>query len=279
MARRDGKPIAILQGTVRSQYRVRKLLCGSTSGTGVAWLPGEDDAARGCFEAACKATRPAIAQVFSTGPVDLDGIEWLPSNTFQLRLDRPFASIVATMEKRARHAARRAERLGVKVEQGTDPHTMDQAYEVIESAARERKFPVPPRSYSLALHRAFDSAGAQRCFVARVDGHVVSSVSVLGYGTKVAWWKGGSLREGYRRSAGNALQLAAIHWAKDRGFRIYDFGGTDPRDPTYSGIHRFKASFGGTPVESSVGTRTTALARHALKVRKALRAGWHDAIV
>ncbi len=271
IARRDGKPAAILQGTVRSQFGLRKFLCGSTSGAGVAWQLGEEEAGVKCIEAVLARTRPQLMQVFSPIPLNVDGLAWSASFSFQIPLDRPLQAILASMDKRARHAARRAERLGVGIEVIADPNQMDEAYDVVEAAARERDFAVPPRAYSLALHREFQGAGAQRCFVARVEGRVVSAVSVLGYGVKAAWWKGGSLPEGYRTSAGNALQVAAIRWARDHGFQFYDLGGTDPSDPTYAGIHRFKASFGGVRTETSNGMRMTTLARKAVALRNAFR--------
>ncbi len=271
IARRDGQPVAVLQGTLRSQFRLRKFLCGSTSGAGIAWQPGEEDAALECLQTVLTKVRPQVVQVFSPTPLDVDGLAWSASFSFQILLDRPFETILASMDKRARHAARRAERLGVTVEEVADPNHMDEAYDVVEAAARERDFAVPPREYSLALHREFEGVGAQRCFVARVGNRVVSAVSVLGYGTKAAWWKGGSLPEGYRTSAGNALQVAAIEWARGRGFRFYDLGGTDPADSTYAGIDRFKASFGGLRTETSTGTRMSTFARRATALRNAFR--------
>ncbi len=271
IARRGGKPAAILQGTIRSRFGLRKFLCGSTSGAGVAWQSGEEEAALKCLEAVLTRIRPQLVQVFSPTPLDVDGLAWSASFSFQILLDRPFEAILASMDKRARHAARRAERLGVTVEEVADPDRMNEAYDVVEAAARERDFVVPPRAYSLALHREFESVGSQRCFVARVRGHVVSAVSVLGYGAKLVWWKGGSLPEGYRTSAGNALQVAAIRWARDHRFQFYDLGGTDPLDSTYAGIHSFKASFGGIRTETSTGRRVTALARKAVALRNAFR--------
>jgi lipid II:glycine glycyltransferase (peptidoglycan interpeptide bridge formation enzyme) len=104
-----------------------------------------------------------------------------------------------------------------------------------------------------------------------LNGKIVAAAALLGYGKKVAWWKGGSSAEGYKTSAGNLLQLSAIDWAKRCGFEIYDLGGTDPARPNYAGIHEFKSSLGGTLVTSSVGSRSTSTARLASRVARSLR--------
>ena len=89
VALRNGKPLALLQGTLRSQFGVGKLLCGSTSGVGVHWQHDEVEAGRACVEAAIEATRPQVVQVFSSQPLDLKGVDWTMANSFQIGLDRP----------------------------------------------------------------------------------------------------------------------------------------------------------------------------------------------
>ena len=40
----------------------------------------------------------------------------------------------------------------------------------------------------------------------------------------------------------------AIKWAKENGFKEFDFGGYNPNKPQFQQINEWKASFGGVPV-------------------------------
>ncbi len=174
------------------------------------------------------------------------------------------------MTKAARYELRRGQRSGVSVRTGARAEDLNAAYDLIEHSAKARRIPLPPRRYSLALHAEFAKGGAAASVLADVDGQLASAATLLGYGTKVSWWKGGSTDRGKAAGAGNLVQLAAIQWAKERGFSVYDLGGTDPTRKQYAGIHSFKASLGGDLVEGHLALKTTRSARIASRVKRML---------
>ena len=267
----DGDPVALAQGILRRRYGITKLASGSNGGVGLAWRTGHDDAGLACLDHLLRRTRPSGFQIFSAVVVPLPRLKWEPAFTFEINLEPPLGTIIDRMSKEARYAARRAEKLGVSVRVADTRADLNRAYDLIERTSEARHFALPPRNYSLALHREFGKEGHQTCVVATLAGTPVSAAALLGSGRKVSWWKGGSTEEGYRASAGNPVQLAAIRWAKDSGFRTYDLGGTDPHRETYAGIHRFKASLGGNLVERTLGNRTTRMFRLASRLLHVLR--------
>lgn len=265
------KPIAIAQGILRRAKTLRKLSCGSNSGFGVAWQSGRDTAAVACLADLAKRARPSIVEVFTPAPLELAGVTWENAYTFHVDLRKPSDTILSGMTREARKKIRRAERLGVTARVVEDILHVGEAYDLIHATADRKDFPVPPKEYSLSLHREFAKLGRQGAAISSLDGEVVAAASLLGYGRKVAWWKGGSSPEGYKSSAGNLAQFAAMEWAKNCGFEVYDLGGTDPNRPAYAGIHEFKSSLGGDLVRTSLGSRSTPAARLARRVAHSLR--------
>lgn len=264
-------PVALAQGIVRRAHGFTKLACGSNGGAGCLWVPGREKAARDCLEDLVRRTRPSVVEIFAIHEIAVPEVSWEPAYTFEVDLTSSLDDILGGMSKDARHATRRAERLGVSVRTSKSEKDLETAYGLIERTSEARRFPLPPRAYSRALHREFEKAGHQACVLAIRDGNFVSAVTLIGQGRKVSWWKGGSTEEGHRASAGNLVQLAAIQWAKTRNAGIYDLGGTDPRRKVYEGIHRFKGSLGGRLVERRLGSRTSRLARVGLRALRAVR--------
>lgn len=267
----DGVPIAFAQGITRTRHGFTTLSCGSNGGVGCLWAPDRKRAASDCIEDLARRKSPSAVNIFANQDLALLGVSWEPAYTFEIDLTPGLDSIFGRMGKNAVKHARRAEKLGVSIRISESDSDIEAAYGLIEEASEARRFPLPPRAYSMALHREFGRAGHQACVLALHDGQVVSAVSLIGHGRKVSWWKGGSTEEGYRASAGNLVQLAAIRWAKTRNATVYDLGGTDPRRQVYEGIHRFKSSLGGILVETRLGSRTSRLARLGLRALRAVR--------
>lgn len=267
LALEDGEPVAAAQGILRRRLGLSKLQCGSTSGAGVMWQSGSAEAAVQSIRNLIRRTRPSWTMIFASGPLEIERVAWEQAYTFQLDLRPSFEDVVRRMTPEARRKVKRAQRLGVAVDAGSDEGTLKVAYALITAAAKKRGFSVLPEAYSMALHRHFDREGFQGCVVARIDDRPVSAATYLGNRHTAIWWKGGSSEEGYRTSAGNLVQHAAIGWMMDHGILTYDLGGTHPNRPQYAGIHEFKSSLGGVLSKTVSGSRVSRIGRIALRVR------------
>ena len=103
--------------------------------------------------------------------------------------------------------------------------------------------------------------------VAKKGDEFLAVVHVIGARGLASWWKGGASTAGYHLNASLVAHWRAIEIVKERGYETYDLGGTHPHDPAYASIHRFKSSFGGTLVQTSVGVRSSSVARALLRLR------------
>ncbi len=264
----DGQPVAIAQGILRHRLGLTKLQIGSTSGTGVLWIAGQREAAVGCVRNLMERARPSVSTIFADTALDIPRVMWEPTYTFRIDLKRPLPEIYNQMAPEARRKVRKADKLGVTAEGSTSEPALRQAYAIVDASSQLRGFPNPPARYSIQLHREFEREGIQGCVIARLGDRPISAATFLGNGGTALWWKGGSLEEGYATGSGNVVQHAAIAWLKERGVHTYDLGGTNPRQPQYSGIHAFKKSLGGSLVEGVAGTHMSTVARIGYLARK-----------
>lgn len=59
-------------------------------------------------------------------------------------------------------------------------------------------------------------------------------------------------------------------WAKNNGYIIYDMGGTNPFDPYYANIDKFKSSFNGRLVTNYVIYRENFYINYLMRIKKYL---------
>lgn len=147
--------------------------------------------------------------------------------TLRLDLTQDHAAILAQMKKRTRANIRRAEATGVSVRAG-DERDLDTFYRLLVTAAKRKGFPVYARGHYAALWRALAPHGRVALFLAELAGEAVAAQLAIPFGdtmyTHVSAWSG----EHGRCKPNEALEWAAICWARAHGCRVYDFEGIDP---------------------------------------------------
>jgi peptidoglycan pentaglycine glycine transferase (the first glycine) len=174
-----------------------------------------------------------------------------------LRPDRD--AILAAMKKRTRLNIRRAEREGVSVREGGAPD-LDTFYRLLVVASKRKGFPVYTRAYYEALWQTLVPQGHLKLFLAERAGEALAAQLAIPFGetlfSHVSAWSG----EQGDAKPNEALEWGAMVWAKEHGYRFYDFEGLDPRaaralvrgdplpDEPEAGdpmVTRYKLGFGG----------------------------------
>jgi lipid II:glycine glycyltransferase (peptidoglycan interpeptide bridge formation enzyme) len=95
--------------------------------------------------------------------------------------------------------------------------------------------PTLEKNYLCEIWQRFSLGGNIRLFIAEFEGRPVSAALTMAFGDTVTYWRNGWSGEQGTRYPNEALQWAAILWAKSQGYRYYDFGGI-PRDLAKSGL-------------------------------------------
>jgi lipid II:glycine glycyltransferase (peptidoglycan interpeptide bridge formation enzyme) len=146
--------------------------------------------------------------------------------TVRLDLTRPTSELLARMRKSTRANVRRAQKRGIAVRDG-ERQDLDTLYRLLTAASRRKGFSIPPWDHFEHMWSTFASSGHMKLFVAEYEGEAVSAQLAIPFGdtlfTHVTAWSG----EHASAMPNEALEWHAIAWAKEHGFRTYDFEGID----------------------------------------------------
>ncbi|MBO9346097.1 MAG: peptidoglycan bridge formation glycyltransferase FemA/FemB family protein [Chloroflexi bacterium] len=171
-------------------------------------------------------------------------------NTAHTDLKRSDEALLAAMKPKTRYNIRLAERHGVSVRridpiEGADA---DLLYEMYAETARRDGFLIRPAAYYLDAWRALGGVA----FIADHEGHALAGLVLLCFADRAWYFYGMSRNVGREHMPNYLLQWVALRWARDQGYRIYDWWGApdtlSPNDPLW-GVYRFKEGFGAQLVE------------------------------
>lgn len=191
-----------------------------------------------------------------------------PKAVMVLDLEPDLDKILEGFKAKWRYNVRLAERRGVTIREATRAD-LPVFYDLLLETARRDGFLVRGRSYFEALWDALAPAGMLQAFVAGHAGETIAGIMLFAFGERVTYTYGASSNRQRNVMPNHLLQWHAIRWAKERGFRLYDFRGVSPvRDgrpvePRIAGLNRFKEGFGARYVE------------YAGELDLPLRAGWY----
>ena len=256
---------AAAMGLRRVRMGVSKVVCGSNGGVGI--LAVDLPAGARLLEEIRRRWRPSVLQVFAQETFPTHLFAWEPSYTIHLDLRSPLDQVQARFDKSVRNSLTRAARRGVTAESAVSSADQNRAYTQIRQTALSKGFVLPERGYLDAVHSVFKKVGLSEIVVAKKGDELLAVVHIIGARGLASWWKGGASAAGYRLNAPLVAHWRAIEIMKEAGYETYDLGGTHPHDPAYASIHRFKAAFGGTLVETAVGVSSSFVGRALLRFR------------
>ncbi|HYE49998.1 MAG TPA: GNAT family N-acetyltransferase [Azospirillaceae bacterium] len=181
-----------------------------------------------------------------------------PEATIRLAVRRTDAELLAGMSRRRRQNIRKGLLAGFEVREEGDPETFHRLHRA--TAARQGFSPVSLANLE-AQHAMLAPVGGCAALVARYRGVPVAGRWLTRFGgtvtSKLAGW---DARLPVPAHANEAVQWAALLWARREGAETYDFGGFDrtageallgrqePPDGFPDSPNRFKTGFGGTLV-------------------------------
>ena len=183
-----------------------------------------------------------------------------PAGTLRLDLSASEEQLLAGLGRRLRYWTGKWAERGVAVRQG-DERDVALLSELMAHSARHQGYQPLPQAYVETFYRELVASGNAVLFVGEVDGRPVAADLLTGCGGVIKGRLGGFDRSGPagKLSVPGAMRWAAIRWARDQGYRWFDFGGIDPdmladlqagrteNEENWPGADRAKLSFGGTP--------------------------------
>ncbi|MHC1559591.1 lipid II:glycine glycyltransferase FemX [Actinomycetospora sp. C-140] len=182
-----------------------------------------------------------------------------PAGTLRLDLAADEETLRAGLGRRLRYWTNKWPERGVTVRRG-DAADVPLLAALMARTAEHQGYDPLPTAYVEAFHRELAPDHAV-LFVGEVDGRPVAADLLTGCGGVIKGRLGGFDRSGEagKLSVPGAMRWAEIRWAREQGYRWFDFGGIDTGmlddllagrtdDPErWPGGDRAKLSFGGVP--------------------------------
>ena len=159
--------------------------------------------------------------------------------------------LLAAMKSKTRYNIGLAQRKGVTVRKG-GPSDIAVFHRLLTLTGERQRFAVPSQEYFGDLMRIMAPGGHAQLFLAEVHDEPVSAVLVIAFGDTVSYKRGAWSGDQGQRHPNELLHWTAMRWAKQQGYRYYDFEGIDnawPSGGTRS-VSSFKLGFGGDVVQS-----------------------------
>lgn len=183
-------------------------------------------------------------------------LEAAPTATVRVDLAPPQEEILARMRQTTRRNVRKAERAGLRVRIGGE-RDMAAYWGLIEATSARQGFVPYPARYYETMWRVFAAEGRARLLMAELEGRLLSSTLLVGFGDSVTYKMGGWSGAGGAVSPNERIHWTGMMWAKESGYRWYDFDGISRSvalalrgdrlapESAPQGVARFKLGFGG----------------------------------
>lgn len=148
-----------------------------------------------------------------------------PRMTVRVDLDRPPETILAAMRPRTRTYIRQALRRGGVIREGGG-HELAVFCDLVEATSRRKGYSPYPRHYYEQIWRSFP--GHVLLLLAEYEGEILSSTLLLAFGNTVSYKMGGWSGHHCDIRPNELLHWTGMQWARDHGYRYYDFEGINP---------------------------------------------------
>ncbi len=176
--------------------------------------------------------------------------DFQPSRTLFLDLSKSEEDLLGEMHEKTRYNIRLAQRKGVKIiKTNKEKEYVDKFLNLIDETAKRDGFVSHPKDYYKKMLSCSDAN--IDLWVAEKDGVVLCANLIINFGDTVTYLHGASSNEHRNLMAPHLLQWSQALWAKERGYKFYDFWGIskiDDKNNKWYGFTRFKKGYGGFEV-------------------------------
>ncbi len=170
-----------------------------------------------------------------------------PELSWMIDINRDDDQILQDMRKTTRHAIRKGEKDGVKIEISNNIDDVERFWDLYKETVQRQKFIPFSKEYLKKEFEIFKASNKVVLGFAIYEGKVVSGAIIVFDGGGAYYHHGASLHTGNVPTS-QLLQWKLIQEAKRRGCNYYNFWGIAPPDKPkhpWAGLSVFKKGFGG----------------------------------
>lgn len=150
-----------------------------------------------------------------------------PYTTVRVDLEKDTKDILSDMRSATRRNIRLAERRGIVIREGAEQE-LNVFYQALVATANRQNFKEYPEEYWRRFYRLFSSDRNTRILFAVYNDEIVSALLLVNFGDTVIYKKGGWTGKYKKLHPNELLHWEAIQWAKNEGYKYYDFEGIPP---------------------------------------------------
>ena len=184
-----------------------------------------------------------------------------PVSTLVLDLTKSEAELLAAMHQKTRYNIKLAEKRNVAIRnQKPENRDIENFYRLLCETAKRDRINIFSKEYYTKLINYFinelritNYELRATLLIAEFEGKMLAAILVIGFGDTATYLYGASGNEGRELMPNYLLQWSAIKWAKEQGYKKYDFWGVTQMNSRMSankfandgwaGITRFKRGF------------------------------------
>jgi peptidoglycan pentaglycine glycine transferase (the first glycine) len=198
------------------------------------------------------------AALVEAGSSSTDIVITLPA-TVRVDLTPEIDEILAKMKSKTRYNVRKGLRSGLAVREG-DRTDVGFFHEMLEATAQRQDFESNTVDFIEGLLDTLGSEGHCAMFIAEDEEGPISAILLVAFGGVVVYKRGAWSGRGGNLHPNELLHWKAMQWAKESGYRQYDFDGIEPEvgrlvlaghaiPPVAAlSVTRFRLGFGGDVV-------------------------------
>ncbi len=165
------------------------------------------------------------------------GFSYRSYNGYEIDLTLSEAQLFAEMDSACRRCIRKAEKMGVRIEEANDAAFVDEYYDQLQDVfAKQKLVPTYPKERVQSLVEHLVSTGQLLLLRARsCDGVCVATGIFPALNDTTYFWGGASYRQHQILRPNEAIQWYAMRYWKARGIKKFDFGGDSDYKRKYGG--------------------------------------------
>ncbi|MFH0973158.1 MAG: peptidoglycan bridge formation glycyltransferase FemA/FemB family protein [Patescibacteria group bacterium] len=171
-----------------------------------------------------------------------------PELAWMLDITPTEEELLKNMKKNTRYSIRKAQKDGVKIVASSNPDDVDAFYNIYQHTADRRNFKPFSKEYIKKEFSIFSQEQKILLFSAFYKNEIIATAMVIYMHGSGFYHHGASIKKYSNIPASELLQWHAIHEAKNRGMKLYNFWGISPetaKKHSWTGLTKFKKGFGG----------------------------------
>lgn len=147
------------------------------------------------------------------------------------------------VHSKRRNEIRRARKEGTIFDASSESDIVRKTHDILIEVYNRAKLPLPSVEFFNSLYKNLGS-DVFKIFVAKNNGKIIGTMYAFCYKETIIDWYAGALSDYYKKYPNDLIPWEVFIWGKEKGFKLFDFGGAGKPNIPY-GVREYKKKFGG----------------------------------